>query len=151
MNVKLLVVQGRPSGKHFDFGRGEYYFGRGNECHVRPNSDWVSRQHCLLRVTQDAAFLRDLGSRNGTLVNGALLEGERCLAEGDLVQVGPLVFQVHLEGDPPTTLARDDRTVEITGITFPEPEGPPDAVTNPQPLRAPGPSGSFIPRPPKGQ
>ena len=151
MNVKLLVVQGRPWGKHLDFSRGDYYFGRGTECHVRPNSDWVSRQHCLLRVTPDAAFLRDLGSRNGTLVNGVLLEGERCLAEGDLVQLGPLVFQVFLEGAPPSTVGvRNDATVDIEGIASAVGDGPPSGITNPQPVRAPGPPGSFIPRPPKG-
>jgi predicted component of type VI protein secretion system len=101
MNVKLLVVQGRPAGKILVFPQGEYYIGRGAECHIRSNSDWVSRQHCLLRVVADGATLRDLGSRNGTLVNGALVDRERGLAEGDQVQVGPLVFEVHLEVTPP--------------------------------------------------
>jgi pSer/pThr/pTyr-binding forkhead associated (FHA) protein len=97
MTVKLLVVQGRPCGKSLLFPSGEYYFGRGPECHVRPESEWVSRQHCLLRVTADAVFVRDLGSRNGTLVNGALVETERQLRHGDQVQIGPLVFEVQLE------------------------------------------------------
>jgi pSer/pThr/pTyr-binding forkhead associated (FHA) protein len=97
MTVKLLVVQGRPYGKSLLFPSGEYYFGRGPECHVRPESEWVSRQHCLLRVTADAVFVRDLGSRNGTLVNGTLVETERQLHHGDQVQIGPLVFEVQLE------------------------------------------------------
>jgi pSer/pThr/pTyr-binding forkhead associated (FHA) protein len=105
MNVKLRIVQGRPQGKSMVFPQGEYVFGRGAECHVRPNSDWVSRQHCLLRITAEGAFLRDLGSRNGTLINGARFTEERQLQHGDQVQVGPLVFEVLLEeGDdlPPT-------------------------------------------------
>jgi pSer/pThr/pTyr-binding forkhead associated (FHA) protein len=97
MNVTLLVAQGRPLGKRLTFPPGEYYFGRGSECHVRPNSDWVSRQHCLLRVDSNGAFLRDLASRNGTLVNGVLLDGERRLDDGDLLQLGPLVFEVLLD------------------------------------------------------
>jgi len=96
MNCKFLVVQGKPAGKSLVFPGGEYYFGRGPECHVRPESEWVSRQHCLLRVTGDDAFIRDLGSRNGTLVNGTLVEGERRLFHGDQVQIGPLVFEVRL-------------------------------------------------------
>ncbi|HZY84261.1 MAG TPA: FHA domain-containing protein [Gemmataceae bacterium] len=94
MAIQLIVVQGRPEGKALRFPPGQYYFGRGAECHVRPNSDWVSRQHCLLRVTREGAWLRDLGSRNGTLVNGELVAGERLLAKGDQIQVGPLVFEV---------------------------------------------------------
>jgi predicted component of type VI protein secretion system len=97
MNVTLLVVQGRPLGKRLTFPPGEYYFGRGSECHVRPNSDWVSRQHCLLRVGEDQASLRDLASRNGTLVNGVIVDGERQLGDGDLLQLGPLVFEILLD------------------------------------------------------
>jgi pSer/pThr/pTyr-binding forkhead associated (FHA) protein len=97
MNVKLVIVQGKPAGKAFLFVRGEYYLGRGPECYVRFNSDWVSRQHCLLRVSAAAASLRDLGSRNGTLVNGTLLTSEHLLAAGDQVQIGPVVFEVSFD------------------------------------------------------
>jgi len=96
MTVKLLVVQGKAQGKSLVFPVGEYVFGRGAECHIRPNSDWVSRQHCLLRVTEEALYLRDLGSRNGTLVNGERLVNERRLCPGDHLQVGPLVFEVQV-------------------------------------------------------
>jgi pSer/pThr/pTyr-binding forkhead associated (FHA) protein len=94
MKAKLLVVHGRPEGKSLAFPSGEYVFGRGAECHIRPNSDWVSRQHCMLRVTPDGVFVRDLGSRNGTLVNGVRVIGECRLLRGDQLQVGPLVFEV---------------------------------------------------------
>ena len=57
----------------------------------------MSRQHCLLRVVGDTAFLRDLGSRNGTLVNGILLAAEQQLSHGDRVQFGPLVFEVQVD------------------------------------------------------
>jgi pSer/pThr/pTyr-binding forkhead associated (FHA) protein len=95
MILKLLVIQGRPAGKLLYFGPGEYYLGRGPECQVRFNTDWISRQHCLLRVEPGRVILRDL-SRNGTLVNGTLIVGDQKLAESDLVQIGPVVFQVEL-------------------------------------------------------
>jgi pSer/pThr/pTyr-binding forkhead associated (FHA) protein len=41
--------------------------------------------------------LRDLGSRNGTLVNGQLVVGDRELVHGDTVQIGPLVLEVQLD------------------------------------------------------
>jgi pSer/pThr/pTyr-binding forkhead associated (FHA) protein len=97
MEFKLLVVRGQPSGKYLIFPPGEYMIGRGNECHIRPNSDWVSRQHCLLRITRSTAVIRDLGSTNGTLINGARVLGERKLVDGDQVSVGPLVFEARLE------------------------------------------------------
>ena len=104
MTIKLRIVQGRPAGKSMLFPRGEYVFGRGTECHVRPNSDWVSRQHCLLRVTAEGVFLRDLGSRNGTLINGTRLFDECRLCHGDQVQIGPLVFEALLEEPIPGPL-----------------------------------------------
>jgi pSer/pThr/pTyr-binding forkhead associated (FHA) protein len=64
---------------------------------VRFNTEWVSRQHCLLRVGLDRALLRDLGSRNGTLVNGVLIGGEHVLVQGDHIQIGPVVFEVFLD------------------------------------------------------
>jgi pSer/pThr/pTyr-binding forkhead associated (FHA) protein len=97
MRVKLLVVQGRPHGQSLYFPCGEFVIGRGAECHIRPNSSWVSRQHCILTVTDTAVHLRDLGSRNGTLVNGSRVVGERRLLHGDRVQLGPLVLQLCLE------------------------------------------------------
>jgi pSer/pThr/pTyr-binding forkhead associated (FHA) protein len=95
MTIKLLVIQGKPQGKCLQFRVGrDYMFGRGAECHIRPNSEWVSRQHCMLRVTTEGTLIRDLGSRNGTLVNGVRLVGEQRLQPGDQLQVGPIVFEV---------------------------------------------------------
>ncbi len=129
--LQLLVVQGRPAGKCLHFPRGDYYIGRGAECQVRPDSEWVSRQHCLLRVAEDGAFLRDLGSRNGTLVNGELLHAERRLADGDRIQVGPLVFEVRLDG--PET-ARDV-TAEAAIDTVPNVRTVPEPATPTPPTK----------------
>ena len=96
MTIKLRIVQGRPAGKSMLFPRGEYVFGRGTECHVRPNSDWVSRQHCLLRVTAEGVFLRDLGSRNGTFVNEQRVSSCH-LRSGDIISGGRTRIRVRLE------------------------------------------------------
>lgn len=113
MKFTLFVVQGKPSGKKLVFPTGEYFFGRGEECHVRPNSEWVSRQHCLLRVAAEGVFLKDLGSRNGTLVNGELLTEERQLQPGDHIQLGPLVFEARTEEKP---LDGSSQSAQQTGV-----------------------------------
>jgi pSer/pThr/pTyr-binding forkhead associated (FHA) protein len=94
MSVKMKVVQGKPHGSFLEFPEGEFVVGRGPECHVRPNCELISRQHCLLRIRGQAVFVRDLGSTNGTLVNGTRLIEERTLGDGDTLQLGPLVLQV---------------------------------------------------------
>ena len=96
MKVQMQVLQGKAPGQVLGFPRGEFVFGRGPECHVRPNSDWISRQHCLLRVTADEVHIRDLGSTNGTLVNGVRVVGERKLESGDRLELGPFVLKVVL-------------------------------------------------------
>jgi pSer/pThr/pTyr-binding forkhead associated (FHA) protein len=105
MKVNLVVVRGQPQGKALLFPRGEFVFGRGTECHIRPNSSWVSRQHCLLRVAEEEVRLRDLGSTNGTLINGIRLIGERLLTHGDQIQIGPLVFELRIDAGTTETKA----------------------------------------------
>jgi predicted component of type VI protein secretion system len=57
-------------------------------------------------MSGEAVFVRDLGSRNGTLVNGKALTAEACrLKDRDLVQVGPLTFAVAIL-DAPATAAK---------------------------------------------
>jgi pSer/pThr/pTyr-binding forkhead associated (FHA) protein len=108
MDVRLKVVHGKPRGHFLQFGPGEFVFGRGPECHIRPNSELISRQHCILRVRSDGGVsIRDLGSANGTLVNGSLVIGERPLQDGDTLQLGPVVLQLVVQPDAPDQVAAD--------------------------------------------
>lgn len=114
--IKFRILQGKPEGKNLVFPCGEYYFGRGMECQIRPNSDLISRQHCLLRVTSEGAFLRDLGSRNGTLINGVLVTRERRLEDGDKVQLGPMVFEVLIDAVFARVGRPDQAPLEVSDI-----------------------------------
>jgi len=77
-----------------------FRIGRGETCHLRPNSEQVSREHAEFSIAGDTVVLRDLGSRNGTLVNGKAITEPYTLKDRDLVQVGPLTFAVSIEGVP---------------------------------------------------
>ena len=93
MKAQLTVVFGKPRNTVKMLPVGDCLIGRGDECQVRTNSPLVSRQHCLVHVTRESAVLRDLGSTNGTLVNGKRILAERILVPGDLLQIGPVVFE----------------------------------------------------------
>jgi predicted component of type VI protein secretion system len=54
----------------------------------------VSRLHCALTMRDNEVRIRDLGSTNGTIVDGERLTEEFVLTDGDIFQVGPLAFQV---------------------------------------------------------
>lgn len=119
MEVQMLVVQGKQRGQTIRFPEGEFIFGRGPECHLRPNSEWVSRQHCLLRVCESGVHIKDLGSTNGTLVNGARVIGERRLAPGDLLQLGPLVLELNFTLPEAFRDTQQHLALEATEINFP--------------------------------
>jgi pSer/pThr/pTyr-binding forkhead associated (FHA) protein len=112
MSLQMKVVQGKPHGSCLNFPEGEFVVGRGPECHVRPNSELISRQHCLLRIHGEDVAVRDLGSTNGTLVNGKRLVEECALHNGDILQLGPLVLQVQLH--PTATEAPARPTLDET-------------------------------------
>jgi pSer/pThr/pTyr-binding forkhead associated (FHA) protein len=67
--------------------------GRSDEADVRLSDNWVSRSHCEIDVFDDSLAVRDLGSRNGTFVNGSRIEVTSFLP-GDELRVGRSMFQV---------------------------------------------------------
>jgi DNA-binding winged helix-turn-helix (wHTH) protein len=74
---------------------GDNLIGRTPGCVVRIDSPQVSRHHARIRVSGGQATVEDLGSKNGTHVEGARLDAPRRLEDGDTVCVGPalLVFR----------------------------------------------------------
>jgi pSer/pThr/pTyr-binding forkhead associated (FHA) protein len=127
MKLQLEVLLGKQSGQFLNFSEGEFVFGRGPECHVRPNCELVSRQHCLISVTDKSVAIRDLGSANGTLVNGGRVRGAQNLSDGDHIQLGPLAFLViiPLENRAAETVADSSifeasKTMDDTTVIRPE-------------------------------
>ena len=97
MQVKLKILKGPSQGKELKISRAKFIIGRGDDCHLRVRSDKISRQHCQIDVEGAKVVVRDLGSRNGTLVNGERIEGDLELKAADVIQVGPLQFEVMID------------------------------------------------------
>lgn len=97
MLVKLRVAQGAQAGREVIIPVAEFLIGRGEECHLRPRSDAISRRHCVIAVSDKQVELRDLGSKNGSYVNGHRVEGTCVLQSGDFVSIGPLNFEIVIE------------------------------------------------------
>lgn len=72
---------------------GVHLIGRGERCLIRCESPRISRHHAQVRVTAEAAFVEDLGSRNGTWLRGERIEAASEIQPGDNVRVGPEVIQ----------------------------------------------------------
>src|SRR5262245_44667212 len=114
--VKLVITGGPLKGRTFRFlSRTFCTVGRDPDCLVSLKSDppdtTLSRRHCLFDIDPPEALVFDLGSRNGTFVNGARFGGrdrttglvpkgvpmEVELHDGDTVRVGETCFRVAVE------------------------------------------------------
>jgi len=117
--VSLVVTAGPIRGQRFDFpGHDTFLFGRAPDCHARlaASDTSASRHHFLLEVNPPLARLRDLGSLNGTHVNGVRHGGRRGtespeeaatrdradvdLRDGDEIRVGATVIRVGVSAPP---------------------------------------------------
>ena len=76
---------------------GSYTLGRSDVCEVVLDSSRASRKHARVTVTEEGATLDDLGSANGTFVNGTRLTAAQALAHGDFVVIGDLGLEVAVE------------------------------------------------------
>lgn len=98
MKIELVVLQNGAEGKRIALAAPLFKIGRGETCNLRPNSERVSREHAEFTIKNETLHVRDLGSRNGTLVNGKPIEDTVVLTRGDQVTVGPLTFVVSIDG-----------------------------------------------------
>jgi eukaryotic-like serine/threonine-protein kinase len=116
--VTLTILGGALDGTEYEFDKpARCVVGRSENCSVRlPNRGWefgmVSRHHCQLDIDPPRIRVRDLGSRNGTYINGRLIglrdreepaESAVALAFGaielhdeDILQIGPVNFRVNV-------------------------------------------------------
>lgn len=78
--------------QEIDLAQGDTLLGRSAGCHVTIEDPLVSRQHARISVWSDRATIEDLGSRNGSMVNGRLVEGMQELADGDRIRIGTQEF-----------------------------------------------------------
>ena len=127
--ITLTFTTSPLAGGKFDLTRpGQYVLGRSSDCEIRlpANLEFgkVSRHHCVLEVAPPAARVRDLGSRNGTFVNGQRI-GRRSpgeapgtpgdspwqpLQHGDELRLGSTALRVEVAGE-----ASRERAPEAAG------------------------------------
>ncbi len=90
----LVVASEHHQGKRVRLAGEKLTIGRGEDAQIRIGSEEVSRLHCELEPQEGGVLIRDLESRNGTLVDGVPIPGEKLLVVGALITVGPMTFEL---------------------------------------------------------
>lgn len=117
--AELIITSGAHAGKHIPLPGTKCIIGRERDCHFRPEDDMISRHHCVIRFDGITYRIRDLGSRNGTFVNGRQIKSDVVLVPDDRIKVGTMTMQLYLseQSNPGTNLSQTDF---LDGTTIPE-------------------------------
>ena len=83
----LIVIDGVEPGRKVPVDQPVLTIGRGEMCDLVISDRQVSREHARLRVDKDRFLLEDLGSKNGTFVNGQSVSAPHPLQDGDEIQI----------------------------------------------------------------
>ncbi|HJL18582.1 MAG TPA: FHA domain-containing protein [Sandaracinaceae bacterium LLY-WYZ-13_1] len=113
---KLVSLVGEEAGRSYEVGAQAVAIGREPACAVLLDEPSVSRRHArLTRLENGAVYLEDLGSRNGTFVNGARIDRPRTLSVGDRIRFGSRATLLFTFDDPLEAELRERQKMEAIG------------------------------------
>jgi predicted component of type VI protein secretion system len=99
MQVVMIMLTSGGERRSFPVVRSTTTIGRREDCDLRIPVGDVSRKHCRLVLTSENVRVQDLGSSNGTFVNGQQVQ-DAFLNAGDSISVGPVNFVIQIDGVP---------------------------------------------------
>ena len=99
MIVKLIVRGGKNEGAVITVNKPQFVIGRLPECNLRIESKALSRRHAQIDVKDGAVTVKDLGSTNGTFVDGQKITEEVELKNGQILRIGPLETLVQISAE----------------------------------------------------
>ncbi len=113
----LQRSKGSPPGDDIRFETERAVLGRHPDCDVVLDSASVSRQHAQLLKESGQFFIEDLHSRNGTFVNGRLIQGRHLLQDGDRLKICDLTFTFY-SSEPSDKIATLDTSGSSIALLF---------------------------------
>lgn len=104
---QLLQRTGPAPGKQYSLAKSEIYIGRDITNDIVINDPEVSRKHARLTVQSGGYLLEDLGSTNGTFIDGQRITGPHMMSPREVIMLGDNVSLVYeaVAGDPEATVA----------------------------------------------
>lgn len=142
MDVNLVLFKKDGSQQSFSLPSNTTVIGRRHDCDLCVPLMVVSRRHCQLLQNNESVKIRDLDSKSGTFLNGRRIE-EAKLKAGDYIRIGPLTFQLQIDGKPEKTI----RPTAAKPKPAPKPPSPKtlaEELSGSFPELEPGKSDSFL-------
>ncbi|MFO0804629.1 MAG: FHA domain-containing protein [Gemmataceae bacterium] len=99
MIVRIRMQNSKQAGASLQVLKSPYLIGRHADCDLKIGSPRVSVHHCAILIHGPQVSVKDLGSTNGTRINGEPVHVERELRNGDVIWVGPALIEVFIEDD----------------------------------------------------
>ena len=118
MDVNLILLKNGIQHRVLTLPAPNAVLGREHGCNLRIPVISVSRKHCQISLKNDALTIRDLGSRNGTRLNGKTVK-EAKLKAGDCIKIGPVQFLCQINGVPPKDKQQPSPKEDLSEKTAP--------------------------------
>ena len=114
----VLVVEGGSTDRRVEVADGSWLVGRDEACDITVDDHGVSRRHASITKLGDRLWVEDVGSTNGTWVDGERVSGRREISAGQRVQVGGTVLRVDdvRQGAPAPAPHRPGRRVSLVRV-----------------------------------
>jgi hypothetical protein len=120
-----IRIKGEDGHRRQQLDQDRMVLGRTSECDIPIKYDGVSREHCALTREDDRWFIEDLGSSNGTRVNGERIDGKVELQERDVIKLSRARLTVHVRERPQSVLpGTPDLPVREAGPDDPQQAAP---------------------------
>src|SRR5947199_8266370 len=110
MRAQLIPIEGGPA---IDLPRELTLVGRKEDCDIHLDHKSISKQHCVIVKTDGLLLLRDLGSTNGTRVNGQRVR-RAALLPNDQINIASLRFKVSFADTEQEAVAPDEYTQQLS-------------------------------------